>query len=100
MNAGIVVLKDGTPCIAYDEKLPHPVRHVEFNREDFRLSLIYEIEGQPDSREGRTFDFPLDHAILALLKEQEQVAIAKIKDANLTEFKIYPIVFIEETEEE
>jgi hypothetical protein len=95
MNAGIVVLKDGTPCIAYDEELPHPIRHVAFSREDFQITLVYEIEGRPESREGRKFDFPLDHAFLDLLKEKECVAIAKIENAAMTQFKIYPVVFLE-----
>ncbi|MBI1215468.1 MAG: hypothetical protein GC185_06595 [Alphaproteobacteria bacterium] len=93
MNAGIVILKDGTPCIAYDEALPHPIRHVEFDPEDYQVTLVYEIEGKPESREGRKFAFPLDHAILARLKELEHVAIAMMKDNTMAEFKIYPFVF-------
>ena len=45
MNAGIVILKDGTPCIVYDDKLPFPVKHVEFCRDDYILSLVYDAPG-------------------------------------------------------
>ncbi len=93
MNAGIVILRDGTPCIVYDEALPYPVRIVEFSREDYQVTLVYKTpEGAP--KEGRKFEFPLDHRFVALLEERKNVAVAKIKNDQLTEIQMFFVEFV------
>lgn len=93
MNAGIVILQDGTPCIAYDDELPYPIKYVEFNYEDHRITLVYNI---PDSKEkkGQRFDFPLDSRFLNLLEKKGIVAVASIKKDQLVDIKEYSIIFI------
>ncbi len=92
MNAGIVILQDGTPCIAYDEVLPFPIHHVEFSREDYQVSFIYET---PDkSIQSRKFEFPLDRPFVTLLEKRKDVAVAYIKNGDLFEIKMYSVVFV------
>ncbi|MDE1153992.1 MAG: hypothetical protein PW788_15785 [Micavibrio sp.] len=92
MNAGIVTLRDGTPCIAYDELLPFPISYVEFCRADFQIKLVYD-KPQNYLREGRKFEFPLDHPFVRLLEERRNVAVARIGSIDLVEIKVYPVVF-------
>jgi hypothetical protein len=94
MNAGIVTLRDGTPCIVYDEDLPHLIRHVEFSREDYQVTLIYKLpEGKP--KEGKKFDYPLDHPFVKLLEEKKKVAVARVKKGDLFEINMYSVIFVE-----
>jgi len=92
MNAGIVLLQDGTPCIAYDEKLPYPIKEVEFSREDFLITLVYDVPpGTPP--QGRKFEFPLDHPFVKVLEERGLVAVALMNAKDLTEIKVYSVFF-------
>ena len=90
MNAGIVILQDGTPCIAYDEALPLPIRHVEFNRDDFCVTLVFDTPGRIN-RQGKKFDFPLDHRFVELLEERGNVAVAQIKGKQVVDIKSYSL---------
>jgi len=92
MNAGIVTLRDGTPCIAYDEQLPYPISYVAFSRENFQITLVYD-KPRNILREGRRFEFPLDHPFVRLLEERGNVAVARIGTVDLVEIKVYPVVF-------
>lgn len=93
MNAGMVVLRDGTPCITYDTVLPHPIWYVEFSHEDYQLTLVYDTKDKGGAHEGYKFPYPVDHAFVALMKERESVAIAKIDKNAMVEFKMYSVVF-------
>lgn len=92
MNAGIVMLRDGTPCLVYDEQLPHLIKHVEFSREDYQLTLIYKL---PDNipKMGRKFEFPLDMPFVKLLEQKKKVAVACVQNGDLFEIKMYSVVF-------
>jgi hypothetical protein len=92
MNAGIVILRDGTPCIVYDEHLPHLIDHVEFIREDYQITLVYKL---PDHipKMGRTFEFPLDPPFVKLLEQKKKVAVACVQNGDLFEIKMYSVTF-------
>ena len=93
MNAGIVTLKDGTPCIVYDEKLPYPIRHVEFCRDDFQITLAYRLPEEKAPPQGMKFDFPVDELFVKLLEKNKTVAVGFVKDQQLAEIKLYNVVF-------
>ena len=98
MNAGIVILQDGTPCIAYDGVLPFAIRHVEFSREDYQVTLVYDTPERDLAREapdirGWKLGFPLDHRFVALLKRRGNVAVASVKNSQLSEIKMYSVIF-------
>ena len=95
MNAGIVVLKDGTPCICYDDKLPFPIRYVEFSREDYIITLVFDAPGTSKmfGQKGFTFPHPLDPPFASLLEERKNVAVARVTDGQLTEIKVYAVKF-------
>ena len=101
MNAGIMLLDDKkTPCIFYDTPLPHPVKHVEFNRADFCVTLVYDVPPtQGTSRfgkqetQGYTFNFPLDHIYVGMLEENKTVGVSHAKDGQIIDFNIYPVIF-------
>jgi hypothetical protein len=91
LNAGIVTLEDGTPCIVYDEKLPHAVSHVEFNGENHQITLVY---AQPGGARGHEFAFPLDRVFLQLLQERGNVAVAYLNDRQVVEINVFPVKFV------
>lgn len=98
MNAGIVILPDGiTPCIAYDEALPYPVKAVEFNRADFLVTLVYDVKpGRGRSkfnakREGKTFEFPLDRSFAELILKHNTVAVASVIKGQLTDIQRFSV---------
>ena len=93
MNVGIVILQDGTPCIAYDDELPYPVRHVEFDYEDHRITLVYDVPDTKD-KQGQKFDYPLDSRFLSLLEKNGNVAVAFVKNGQLIDIKEYSIIFL------
>ncbi|HYD19328.1 MAG TPA: hypothetical protein VEF76_12705 [Patescibacteria group bacterium] len=96
MNAGIVILRDGTPCIAYDNKLPYPIKHIEFSRETFQLTLVYNVPGVSKisgRKQGHTFEYPLDHAFVLNLEEKGMCGVAAMGAKDLLEIKLYSVVF-------
>jgi hypothetical protein len=118
MNAGIVVLQDGSPCIVYDETLPGEVVEVELCEADHQLTLIYELPPPPESNDpfgatGRTgiqkiskiarkrgpkrerlkLDYPLDRPFYNLLKMKKVVAIGSVVNKNVKTIKIVSVVF-------
>lgn len=95
MNAGIVNLEDGTPCIVYDEALPYAISHVEFNEENYQISLIYKMPGS-SPKQGREFAFPLDLPFVELLRERGDVAVAFMKGKQVIDLNIYSVKFIAE----
>lgn len=94
MNAGIVCLKDGTPCITYDEILPCDISHVEFNETNHQLTLMYDREDD-EGRVGYEFPFPLDPPFTALLRERGNVAVAFIQEGQPFDFNIYNVIFVD-----
>jgi hypothetical protein len=122
MNAGIVILKDGTPCLVYDEALPYPVKSIEFSRADFQITLIYDAPPQQVAAEpfdpfkasqntsplqisriakmsktvqkqGRKLEYPLDHRFVELLEERKTIAIGSVQDGQVLNVKVIPVVF-------
>ncbi len=96
INAGIVILKDGkTPCIAYDAPLPYPVLAVEFDRNDYNITLVYDKPRRRGAskfatpRASLTFDFPLDVRFANLIMKDQKVALACVKDGELTDLKVF-----------
>lgn len=101
MNAGIVILQDGTtPCIAYDEPLPHPVKAVEFRREGFTITLVYDVKRKKGvskfsaAKEGKTFEFPLERRFAELLMENKKIALACIKDGKLVDIQPFSVTVL------
>ncbi|MDI1227214.1 MAG: hypothetical protein PSY14_05985 [bacterium] len=96
MNAGIVMLRDGTPCIAYDDKLPYPIKHIEFCRANFLLTLVYNVPGASKisgRKQGKTFEYPLDHPFVKTLEQKRVCGVAAMGDKDLLEIKMYSVVF-------
>jgi hypothetical protein len=117
MNVGIVVLKNGTPCLVYDEPLSAPIACVEFNRKDFLVTLVYEEmdeTGAPKKkknknepvlkgsriarmmkplRRGAKLEYPLDHNFVELLEKNKEIAVARIDKGAFSEVKLVPVVF-------
>ncbi len=95
MNAGIVILKDGTPCIVYDDKLPFPVKHVEFCRDDFILSLVYDAPGTSKlfAQKSLKFPHPLDPPFARLLAERGHVAVAKVEKGQISDIRLFFVRF-------
>ena len=92
LNAGIVILQDGTtPCIAVDSALPHPLKHVEFNRNDYLLTLVYDTKDQQTD----TFDYPLGHDFVELLSTRKNIAVAQMKNKQVSDIKMFSIIFVE-----
>ncbi len=96
MNAGIVMLRDGTPCIAYDDKLPYPIKHIEFCRANFLLTLVYDVPGASKisgRKQGKTFEYPLDHPFVKTLEKKRICGVAAMSALDLLEIKMYSVVF-------
>lgn len=101
MNAGIMLLKDKeTPCIFYEQALPFPIKHVEFDHRDHCVTLVYD---KPDDQKvskfgnrepaGYKFDFPLDRIYVELIKRKKQVGASHIIDGQVIEFNVYSVIF-------
>ncbi len=93
MNAGIVSLEDGTPCIVYDEQLPYAISHVAFNDDGYQITLVY-ADADPSGPEGHTFEYPLDPPFVELLGERGNVAVAFMQNQQVIDINIYPVKFI------
>ena len=78
MNAGIVILKDGTPCITYDEALPYPISVGMVSTGDWASSVPDYLVA--DGRLGVALDEDPQAARLAF---EEAVADAAARDAWL-----------------
>ncbi|MDD9900314.1 MAG: hypothetical protein OXT65_04985 [Alphaproteobacteria bacterium] len=91
MNAGIVVLKDGTPCIVFDDPLP-PVGKVIFTAEDHLLTLVFE---QPDASGNthRKLEYPLEPDMVDFLKERGNVAVGMVVSGALKDIRMVNVVF-------
>lgn len=91
MNAGIVILADGTPCIVHDDALSQPIRHIVFDAESYQLSLVL---GEDDSEETRkTFEYPVDPPFVELLREKKEAAVARALDDKLVDIAIFSVIF-------
>ena len=91
MNAGIVILADGTPCIVHDEALTQPIRHIAFDAENYQISLVL---GGDDSEEIRkTFEYPVDPPFVELLREKKEAAVAQALDGKLVDIAVFSIIF-------
>lgn len=92
MNTGVLILRDGTPCIVYDGDIPH-VRNVEFNYDDFLVTLVW--VDPKTSQEGRlTLEYPLSEGMLAAFKKYEIIGIGRITaDKKMEDLHMIPVVF-------
>ena len=93
MNAGIVILEDGSPCIVYDEKLPYDISHVEFNEDNHLITLVYAVRGTTE-RHGHEFSYPLDRPFIPLLRERGNVVTCLMKSKQVIDFNICSIRFV------
>jgi len=95
MNAGIVILKDGTPCIVYDDKLPFKIKHVEFCRDDFIISLVYDAPGTSKmfAQKALKFPHPLDPPFAKLLEKRGDVGVARVEKGQMVEIQVYKVRF-------
>ena len=101
INAGIVILQDGkTPCIAYDQPLPHPVKAIEFSKKDYNITLVYDVLRKrgtskfASERPELTFDFPLDPRFADLIIKDRKVALACVKKGELTDLKVFLVTIL------
>lgn len=92
MNAGIVILEDGSPCIVYDEKLPYDIDYVEFNEDDHLITLVYAIP-QAKEKQGHKFSYPLDRPFVPVLRERGNVVTAFMKNKQLLDINICIVRF-------
>jgi len=95
MNAGIIILIDGSPCIVYDEKLPYDIDFVEFNEEDHLVKLVYKVPGATE-KQGYQFSYPLDRPFVALLRERGSVIVSFIKNRQVLDTNIHIVRFTAE----
>jgi hypothetical protein len=93
MNAGIIILKDGSPCIVYDGVLPYPVKWVEFSMANHQLTLVYD-HPQAIRQQGKKFDFPLDARFVSFLKQNKAVAVARIEGQELVDIQPFLVKFV------
>jgi hypothetical protein len=92
MNAGIVILVDGSPCIVYDEKLPYDIDYVEFNEDDHLVTLVYAIPNATE-KQGHEFSYPLDRPFVDLLRERGNVIVSFIKNRQVIDTNICIVRF-------
>ncbi|MBU6474885.1 MAG: hypothetical protein KGQ70_02870 [Alphaproteobacteria bacterium] len=92
MNAGIVSLEDGTPCIVCDEKPPRAISHVSFDEDGYRLSLVYSAAGA--ASQEHSFEFPLDPPFVEVLRARGNVAVAFVQNKQVVDINIYPVKFL------
>ena len=99
MNAGIIILKDGSPCIAFDEPLPHPVKHVQFSEEDSLIKLIYNVKNDKltngKESSGKILEYPLDYRFKELIQFTGAVYVALVRKGQVIDMKEVPVVFVE-----
>lgn len=88
------MLPDGvTPCIAYDDPLPYPVKAVEFNREDYLVTLVYDVPLRRGAskfsapKQGKTFEFPLDRRFAEVILRDGVLAVARMEGDQLVELQ-------------
>lgn len=92
MNAGIVILEDGSPCIVYDEKLPYDIDYVEFNEDNHLVTLVYAVPNATE-KQGHEFPYPLDRPFVPLLRERGNVVTCYMKNKQLVDFNICSVRF-------
>ncbi len=99
MNAGIIILKDGSPCIAFDEALPGPVEYVQFSTEDSLIKLIFKDKNQKltnnENNSGKILEYPLDYRFRELIELTGAVHVALVRKGQVVEMKEVPVVFVE-----
>ena len=94
MDASIILLADGMPCIVYNKPLP-PVAHVEFCVDDFLLTFVFEPEEGAESVGIHRFEYPLDPPFVALLQERGDVAVGRADNGQVKDVAIVPVIFTE-----
>jgi len=100
MNAGLLTLQDGSACLAFEGELPFPLKHVEFNPEDYRITLVFDRPRAPgksmftQKKEARTFDFPVDPLFANLFKISSTISVAQIIDGQLIDIHLYSLVYL------
>lgn len=118
MNAAIVILQDGSPCLVYDEALAGDVGHVELSYADHQMTIVYEIPPPPEKddpfrtgpkagiqklskiarkqgpkKESFKLDYPIEHSFFKLLEKKKLIAIGSVEGQKVTTLKIVPVVF-------
>lgn len=93
MDAGIVSLMDGSPCIVLNEKLPYDISYVEFNEENHQITLVYDIPGSSEKK-GYEFEYPLDRPFVNLLRQRGNVIVTFIKDKQVIDINICIVRFV------
>ena len=118
MNAGIVILQDGTPCIVCDEALPGVVREVHLSYADYQITLVSEIPPPPPEKEDpfrasqktgvhkskiarkqgpkketTKLDYPVEINFFKLLEKRKSVAIGSVVDKKVVSLRLVKVVF-------
>ncbi len=117
MNAGIVILQDGSPCLVYDEALPGEVAHVELSRADHQMTIVYETPAPPEKddpfgaqrsgiqrlskiarkkgpvRASFKLDYPIEPRFFNLLEKKKLIAIGAVVNGNLKAVQVVNVVF-------
>jgi hypothetical protein len=93
VNTGILILRDGTPCIIYDGDVPH-VRNVEFDYDGYLITLVW--VSPETGEEGRLeLEYPLSDNMLAGISKYEIIGIGRITpEKKLEDLHMIPVVFL------
>jgi hypothetical protein len=93
MNTGVLILRDGTPCIVYDGDIPH-VRNIEFDYSDYLVTLVW--VDPKTGQEGRMkLEYPLSENMLSAFKKYEIIGIGRITaDKKMEDLHMIPVVFL------
>lgn len=76
MNIELGILKDGGVLLVSDKPLPHPVKHVEFYRDQRLCMLVYDHDGE--NTELMHYEVP------------EKLAQPVEKSPNIIIYSLYP----------
>lgn len=97
LNAGILILSDGTPCIAIDDLMEKSIKAVEVDADTSMVKLIYRPSWSL-KQEEKELDYPLDYDFRELLAFCKYVAIAYVHGGKAIDLKEVPVVFTGMTE--
>lgn len=93
MNTGVLILRDGTPCIVYDGDIPH-VRNIEFNYDDYLVTLVW-VDPETNEEGRLQLEYPLSENMLAAFKKFEIIGIGRItEDKQMEDLHMIPVVFL------
>ena len=89
MNSGIVILRDGTPCLVYDADLPH-VRYAEYCPKDHLISLVW-LDPETQEKAYKQLEYPVPDDLYRLLDDRRFMAVGQVRGKELFDLHMIPI---------